>query len=320
MADIVLPTALVLGAGFSRWAADLPVVTELFDFHIRPLNDRDASRLSTAKTLKQRWDICNATGHAEQFIKEVLTTGTERQKRNVVWYITRRLSDPFINKILGGWQTLMIDDRRKELVEGIQQARWFIEFVRYASGGILTGVVTPNYDLLVEYALGTNGFNYGQKNEHLLGRGKNPQWPWQGSAPLLTGNLPLAKVHGSVSWAGQNHYTDGRCGLRGDALIVPPIQEKEMPPSLDKVWHLASRILGQAQRVLVFGFAFNPLDKALLNLLSVNGSQVKSVLLVDVQPHLDRAKSVWPTARIQNCPPPPKGTRSLKEWLIMSPL
>lgn len=246
------------------------------------------------------------------FIRDVLLNGTHRDKKQLLAYITQVLSDPFVERILGGTQTLMIDDRRKLTYPGIQRAQRFLHRVCCQP---VTGIVTPNYDLLIEYALGTNGFNYGRRGEILTGRGKNPWFPWQGSNPELAGDIPLAKIHGSISWTVNAHFTDGRCGLRGDALVVPPIPEKTKPPLLRNVWNLAARVIRSSKRLLVFGFAFNPYDRALMQLLSKAGSELNSVLLVDINPPLDRAKQIWPRAKIKTSPPPRNGSRIITDWL-----
>src|SRR5260370_760228 len=134
----------------------------------------------------------------------------------VLWYVTRRLSDPFIASISGGRQVLMIDDSRAGTLRSVRRVAKFFET---AARNPLAGIVTPNYDLIFEYALGTGGFNYGHVGEVLNGRGRNPQFPWQGAYPMLTGHVPIAKVHGSISWDPDARYTDGRCGIRCSAHL-----------------------------------------------------------------------------------------------------
>jgi hypothetical protein len=308
---VVRPTALILGAGFSKWAGNLPVAQQLFDFHLSVLNEREQRRLSFLKKTRADWDRSHADGQAEHFIKDMLRT-SERHRRTVLWYLTRRLSDPFIARISGGRQVLMIDDKRARILRGVKRATKFFEMVAWNP---LAGVVTPNYDLLVEYALGTQGFHYGHIGEVLNGRGKNPLFPWQGAYPILTGQLPLAKIHGSISWDHNSHYTDGRCGIRGNALIVPPYPNKPRPPALRHAWELAESILESASKLIVFGFGFNPYDKALLGLLARAGRNSKSVLLIDVYPKIDSARELWPNAQILSCPPLPKGNALLRQWL-----
>jgi hypothetical protein len=44
--------AVLLGAGFSKWAAGLPVVAELFDFQVEPFGVKEESRLGLVRQLK----------------------------------------------------------------------------------------------------------------------------------------------------------------------------------------------------------------------------------------------------------------------------
>src|SRR5215210_3488374 len=79
-------------------------------------------------------------------------------------------------------------------------------------GPDVSGVLTTNYDLLVEYAFGTKLFNYGHRGEVLLGPGSYPVSQWRNPV-TLTGPISIAKMHGSISWDERGRYTDGRRGL-----------------------------------------------------------------------------------------------------------
>ncbi|MCJ7509990.1 MAG: SIR2 family protein [Dehalococcoidia bacterium] len=302
---------LILGAGFSKWAAGLPLASELFDFAITAHNQRDARRLQRVVRLKAQWDEANPYGLSEQFVADALRS-SDRNRRLVSWYVTRRLLDPFIGTVVGGTQSLMIDDSRRLQHEGIRIAQ---QFLRQFEESRLSGIVTTNYDLLVEYALGTGGFNYGALDEELKGRGKNPWFPWQGIPVKLTGSRRLAKIHGSVSWDGNSCYTDGRCGVKGTALIVPPGSEKETPERLRSTWGLARSILADSTDLLVFGFAFNPYDEAALTLLATAGRQVRSVFLIDPDPKIGLAQQVWPGACTQAFEPPPQDNAGFGAWV-----
>lgn len=305
--------AVFLGAGFSKWAADLPLARDLFDFDIEPW-PREEKQLNCIRSLKERWDVVHPNGLAEQFVADILNSSNEN-RATIKWYLSRRLSELFIWQEYhhGKWRrhSLMIDENRRFRVEGVAMARDLLQ--RFA-GPHLAGIVTTNYDLLVEYALGTKGFNYGIQGEILRGRGAYPLSQWRN--PIrLRGQVSLAKIHGSISWDEHGRYTDGRRGLSGQALIVAPTPEKEPPRSLERDWTLASRILHQATRLLVFGFAFNPYDEAVLTLLSRAGQQVESVLLVNRTPNSEPASRLWPRANITTCQPPPEGDSVLRSWL-----
>jgi len=304
---------LLLGAGFSKWAVHLPTVNDLFDFKIDIFNRADERHIEAVKAIKFRWDEENPTGNNEQFI---LSTSelSEKQSSSVFWYLTRRLAEPFIWKEFHAqsWRrhTLSIDEYRKFLVKGVTQVSNFLQgFIGLSTAGI----ITTNYDMVVEYALGTKGFNYGNNNEILMGRGPYPVSTWRNPV-RLTGKTKLAKIHGSISWDKNGRYTDGRRGITGNALIVAPTQNKDIPEVLKYSWDLAAQILEQSTNLLVFGFAFNPYDQLVLDLLQNKGMNVRSVLLVNKDTNVDMARKVWPKAALVHCLPPPEGDKQIYEW------
>lgn len=203
----------------------------------------------------------------------------------------------------------MIDEYRKFDRPGVRRARDFLRRL-----GHVAGIVTTNYDLLVEYALGTKEMNYGERGEVLTGRGPYPVSQWIKPVTLV-GSISVAKVHGSISWDGTARYTDGRRGLTGDALIVAPTPEKGMPGSLGGTWALAARILDGSDSLLVFGFAFNPYDDELLQHLAIHGRNLRHVAVIDARPDLERVTRVWPHAAATALKPPPGGLPDLDEWL-----
>ena len=311
MGDIML--ALFLGAGFSKWAADLPVASQLFDFDIEPWGPREYKKIETVKSLKHNWDLSNPDGLTERFIAEALDY-KEKDTQAVLWYIVRRLSKSFIWKEYHAqkWRrhVLMIDEYRKFNVPGVVKAQSFLQ--RFY-GPSLVGIITTNYDIIVEYALGTKGFNYGIPNQTLAGRGAYPVSQWKNPVKLR-GKIPLAKIHGSISWDEHTQYTDGRRGLTGHALIVAPTPEKQSPDSLKFVWNLAKDILRKATRMIIFGFAFNPYDEAVLNLLKCEGKVLESILLVNIESNNEAARSLWPNAEIVSAMPPPDGNKDIQNW------
>jgi hypothetical protein len=306
--------ALFLGAGFSKWAVNLPIAKDLFDFDIEPWGPREHKKLKIIKSLKDKWDVVHPNELSEQFIADALQF-PKNDKEIVLWYLTRRLSEPFIWKEFHAqrWRrhVLMIDEKRKFDVDGIKATR---EFFQQHRGSRMSGIITTNYDMIVEYALGTQEFNYGILNQVLTGRGPYPVSQWRNPV-TLTGTIPLSKIHGSISWDENAYYTDGRRGLAGHALIVAPTLEKKVSESLRFVWELAKSILSKATRLLVFGFAFNLYDEVVINLLRVGGKNLKSILLIDIESKYERAKSIWPKANILSIQPPPEGNTEMRNWL-----
>ena len=306
--------SLYLGAGFSKWAADLPVANQLFDFEIEPWGPREYKKLTIVRSLKHNWDTTHPGGLAEQFIADALNFSEETRKA-VLWYLVRILSEPFIWKEFHGkWRrhVLMIDENRKFEIPGVVKAQSFLQ--RYFSPS-LKGIITTNYDMIVEYALGTKGFNYGISNQTLIGRGPYPVSQWRNPV-ILKGKIPLAKIHGSISWDENAYYTDGRRGLTGQALIVAPTPDKQPPELLKSVWELAVHILQQTNHMIVFGFALYEYDEAVLNLLKYSTPSLKSILLIDVEPKIERARQLWPDIPITSCQPPAEGDVDIRNWLM----
>lgn len=305
---------LLLGAGFSKWAADLPLARELFDFRIRPFGVREEGQLRFIRDLKANWDSEHPQGFSEEFVAYALNRD-HRAATAVRQYVARRLSEPYI------WEewhagrrrrhVLMIDESRKADRPGVEAARRFLQRLLKAN---LSGIVTTNYDLLIEYALGTGGFNYGCVGEHLDGRGPYPLSQWR-KPVVLRGSLPVAKVHGSISWDEDGRYTDGRRGISGKALIVAPGPGKRPPTTLERDWTLAASLLNSTRRLVVFGFAFNPYDEVLLQHLETHGEAIHEVLLIDITPNESAARQLWPRAEIRSGLPPPHGEAESVEWL-----
>lgn len=310
-------TVLILGAGFSKWAAKLPLAKELFDFEIEPFGVREEKRLARVKTLKDSWDAEHPDQPAEAFIDFAMRQ-SDKIAELVTWYIVRRLSDPYIWREwhAGGnrQHVLMIDENRKWQRPGVKEAK---SFLVDRLGRHLDGIITTNYDLLVEYALGTKGFNYGERGEVLKGRGPYPVSTYRNPV-TLSGILPFAKVHGSISWDKTGRYTDGRRAISGNSLIVAPVHGKESQSALRQQWQLAATLIQEATRLIVFGFAFNPYDDQLLDFLSSSGPNIKEVLIIDIKPNIDAAKRLWPTANIETLLPPPESDFQLNEWLLRS--
>lgn len=304
---------LLLGAGFSKWSVNLPVAKDLFDFNITLDGPKEKRKIEKVIDLKQSWHKDHPHSHSEQFIEYSLSPSGNNSEL-VIWYVVRRLSEPFIWREGRRRHVLMIDENRKFGVNGMSEASNFINKCNLLA---ISGIITTNYDMIVEYSLGTKGFNYRTDNEYLKGRGPYPVSTWL--HPIkLTGKIPLIKLHGSINWDDQGRYTDGRRGLTGRAKIIPPISNKQ-PINLTKEWSLAEEILRSSKTLLVFGFAFNNYDNSVLDLLSRGGQNLESILLVNVNSKTYSAKELWPNADGQSCKPPPKWESEITRWLDTIP-
>lgn len=78
---------------------------------------------------------------------------------------------------------------------------------------------------------------------------------------------------------------------------------------------MAKQILQRTDYLVVFGFAFNPYDEAVLELLKCAACNLRSVLLIDIAPKTERVRELWPKATITSCSPPPGGDAEIMRWL-----
>ena len=283
-------TILLLGAGFSRWSCGLPLVSELFDFKIHPDNPTEERRLIRLQELYGSWRHANPHSNNEEFVGVF----HQQQKRfNLTnWYLTRRLSEPFVVQS-GRRYTWYINSHYPQRHDGIRKAYGVIDTLRQ-SATVPIGIITTNYDLIAEYALGTRGFNYGEVGEQI---GYTP-YPYP--APVrATGSTTIAKLHGSISWDYERKYPDCRCGLTGKCLIVPPITEKQAPEMLKQQWSLAETLLSECRNLIVFGFAFNDHDQAIREFFRDHVPPTAIVTLVDIVDHRPRLRPIFERQKVR---------------------
>lgn len=286
---------LFLGAGFSKWAFDLPLVNELFDFNISTTSEQEVKKLALIEKDWGLWIEEHPNETPEKFVYWCMNKSTHRKGR-VIWYVNRRLTEPFMTRMRGSYTAAMFDERT---VRENEKIIYLKNFFSSLSDNGLNGILTCNYDTIIECTLGMAGFNYGIKDEQLFGRGINPLFPSQNSHLKVTGSIALAKLHGSLSWDKEKKYTSGKPGRKGNALIVPPAPEKKPPVELFDVWELGASLLKQSSCLIVFGFAFNPYDLALLEYLAENGKEIRHVVIVDPYPNTEMARNIWPNALIE---------------------
>ena len=72
--------SVLLGAGLSKWAAGLPVASELFDFTVEPFGIIETNRLAEIRRVKSLWDAENADRGAEEFIAFALAAQPKLRK------------------------------------------------------------------------------------------------------------------------------------------------------------------------------------------------------------------------------------------------
>ncbi|MET3981168.1 hypothetical protein ABIB62_003755 [Mucilaginibacter sp. UYP25] len=284
-----------IGAGFSKWSADLPLVHQLFDFNISEIRSGDRKWHDKLYSEKETWQRSHPNENNEAFISHIISDKGPRLNNYLSKYIARRLSEPFLCSTLGSIQTFMFDDKKIKSLDSIKKAKSFFGLYEMMEIG---GIITTNYDLVLEYAFGTSGFRYGRRSQKVLGRGHNPLFPYQHTPVNLTGNILISKIHGSISFDGANYWSSGICGLNGNALIVPPSIEKNLNIAVQAEWENAANVLSRSNELIVFGFNFKPYDIAVLDLLKHNSGNVKKVTIYDIESKFEKARQIWTSAEI----------------------
>jgi hypothetical protein len=140
----------------------------------------------------------------------------------------------------------------------------------------------------------------------------------------MTGRIPVYKLHGSLNWSGNEDkltmYQDMRAAFRngGDAAIIPPIPEKEVPRWLTAVWNEAEVALRWSDVWVVCGYSAPEYDQAVRNLLR-NGSGERPLKIFLLSPDSNFLTSRWsdiaPAADVFPLDGLPKGVEALAEAL-----
>ena len=107
------------------------------------------------------------------------------------------------------------------------------QFVKALKNKSITGIITTNYDLVIEKLLGPRttgrlgGFNYGKKEEKLEKRHHTSSKYYYGPV-TITGKIPFLKLHGSLNWAVSPEgiflkYVDARPSrVRNFSVLIDP--------------------------------------------------------------------------------------------------
>ena len=175
-------------------------------------------------------------------------------------------------------------------------------------------VVTTNYDICIERCLrhrrmarsSMPGFLYGGLSLPQIAKGV--ALPWRAENRMRTvnleGSVPLFKLHGSLNWALQNGqiilFQDARAAFRhgGDAAIVPPIPEKEIPTWLQLVWAEAEQRLTRSESWIVCGYSLPSYDTAMREMLSRAAAGKKKTIFI-LDPVSSELRAKWQQVALQ---------------------
>ena len=193
--------------------------------------------------------------------------------------------------------------------------------------------VTTNYDILIERGLRHKrmrrvfgpGFYYGGIPKPQLLRGMFEPWADHGNQLELEGAVPVYKLHGSLNWSrfgdGLELFQDLRPAFRGggDAAIIPPVPEKEIPVWLRPVWTCAEEELAKAVVWIVCGYSLPTYDTAIIDLLSraAKAGNLRRILVLDPQaPDICRRYSaIVRNVEVAPLDGLPLGTKLLEQFL-----
>lgn len=93
--ELIRPSAydrrftVLLGAGFSKWAADLPLASQLFDFAIAPHGPREERRLALVREDWDRW-AAEHGGHVEEYMPTASVTRSASVARPGTFHVGSR--------------------------------------------------------------------------------------------------------------------------------------------------------------------------------------------------------------------------------------
>ena len=292
-----------LGAGFS-YLGGLPLASQLFD--IFPGADTIGRAKLIERVLDSWYDWHSRTnGTPEQYLMH-LERNTGKQWLDAVWYValTVTLQTPRVS--ISGAKP-RIYHHTLNLTTGIDAHEAFRSTIFRRTNNV--SVLTTNYDILAERGLRLEpkprlprpGFHYGNGAQLLEGRGFPGVYR---SRPLIAqGSVPLLKLHGSVSWAQINErictFHDCRPAIRGDAAIIAPVTEKQVPSAFRSIWDQAASALSRSQTWIIVGYSFPQYDEAVNDLFRSNSLSSKRVHILNPDPAAaSRAKLVLPDAKI----------------------
>ncbi len=304
--------AIFLGAGFS-YPAGMPLASQLFDE--APEVDRIARQQLVERVLR-RWNTWRAAndGSPEEYLAYI------QQKRDqawldAVWYVALTIA-------LKTGQLRYVGGRPTIVQHGIGRTTWVPvheEFwSRIFSHTVDISVTTTNFDVLPEQGIRLTprprihrpGFHYGAGSEELEGRGY-PSFAHL-RAIRTTGIVPLHKLHGSISWSYRNglfqKYIDCRPAIRGDAAIVAPMINKEVPDFLRPIWKRAGDALKASRTWIVVGYSLPTYDHAVRQLLTRSATKQLAIHVFDPDHRvIERYMALLPSAKVHEHPGLPAG-------------
>lgn len=280
--------AFFLGAGYSSLGG-VPLAGGLFEE--RPEVDRIIRKRLVDRVL-DLWAAWHERqgGGPEEYLGYLQRRGGP-EWADAVWYVSLVIALKMGHLESVGGRTV-ITRHNLNRASGVQshETLWSRVFRKTQD----VSVLTTNYDILAERALRNvprprvprPGFHYGNGAERLLGGGYPSYAHIQ--AVDAAGKVPLLKLHGSVSWSIHDgvlkKFHDCRPAVRGDAAIVAPVANKEVPPYLQPTWNRARELLTSASSWIFIGYSLPEYDHQVRGLLRSSSRHLPLVHVFDRDP------------------------------------
>jgi hypothetical protein len=296
--------AVITGAGFSR-AGGWPDTSAILDHAAWAVTADKAARYSGVWDAYEAWKTSAPNPSGDAFMAEAAAGGVPGVTwEMVVEVVQATLASPGMN---ASWR--FSPRYGDSLMQASRVAAHRAFFAGVLAAGHLAGVVSLNYDLLVEKVLGPAGFRYGglPRPQVCVGRASSPFPRDREREPLeLTGAVPVWKPHGSLNWHRQwadwNHassritiYPDLRAAFRGngEAAIIPPIMvENTVPAWLAGIWAGAGDLLRSVEEWWVAGYSLPDADVALKETLRT-AAAAGTLRRIYVRNKSERTRTRW---------------------------
>jgi hypothetical protein len=324
----------VLGAGFSK-AAGSPLANELFEVVPFATSRKADSAIQLVMVYYTDWRQEHPEAEAEAFVTHAwnasgLFPGAGALWTALVYFLALRVSEDFARFYVYNGKVSRSSDNIFSADVGVAHDAFWDAVFDAAGVDAPLAVLTTNWDIWIERGLRPRriprrrrpGFHYGDGPERLIAASTYPRSEYRRN-PVIDGTVPLLKLHGSLSWAivGQSleKYGDLRPGFRGDAAIIPPLRETEIPSWLHPIWQQAESVVQHARVIVVVGYSFPEYDSGVRELFQrALGSRTIGIHIFD--PSASRVaaavRSFLPRSTVEEHGAIPEGCGALSRLLM----
>jgi hypothetical protein len=278
--------AVITGAGYSR-AGGWPDTSAILNHPTWVVSRDKDGRYQAVWDAYGAWKATAPNPSGDVFMAEVAVGHVPA----IVWEMVVEVVQATLASPGATVSPLVSPRYADSLMQGSKVASHRDYFASVMAAGDLAGVISLNYDLLVEKVLWPSPlpplpcFHYGglPMPQVCTGRSSSPFPRDRAREPLeLTGPVPVWKPHGSLNWhrrwanwdrtsAHVTIYPDLRAAFRsrGEAAIIPPVMVEDTGPGwLSQIWEGSADLLGSVDEWWVAGYSLPDADVALNAMLA----------------------------------------------------